>query len=556
MGLGEKLVEKGLINSTQLEQALQESRKTGIPLKQSILKLGFIDEEIVSHVQAEEVGLPFINLSDYLIDQQVLRRVPEEMARRYMLIPLFKIGSVLTVAMANPYDVMAIDEVRLQSGCEVEPVVSTQTAIQKAIDQYYGMTQTVDQIVKAIDLDSQVSLDKTDIQVLEKGVEEAPIVKLVNFILTRAIREGASDIHIEPEEASLEVRFRLDGALHQAESPPKHLQSAIISRIKVLAGMDIAEKRKPQDGRIKLKMEGREIDIRISTFPTAFGENVVLRLLDRSRILLGLDELGFSPEVLKQYQQLVVKPYGLILVTGPTGSGKTTSLYTTLNGMDYKTKHILTLEDPIEYHLKGIRQAQVNPKVGLTFASGLRSMLRQDPDVIMVGEIRDSETAEISIQAALTGHLVLATLHTNNAAGALTRLIDMEIEPFLVSSSVIGVLAQRLVRKVCERCKETFQPPQVLLEQLGLSKIETMQFHRGAGCRHCRSLGYNGRGGIFELLLMDEAIRRLVIERASTQEIQETAQQHGMKVLRQDGLAKAALGITTLEEVLHVTQDG
>ena len=555
MDLGEKLVEKGIIKTAQLEQALGESRKSGLPIKQILLKLKLVDENVIAQLQAEEMGIPFVELSDYIVDPETLKLIPEALARKHTLIPLFKIGNSLTVAMANPSDIMVIDEVRLKSQHEIETVSATPQAIGKAIDQYYGVTQGVDDLVKAIQLGKEIDLDQVDAQTLSRVVEEAPIIKLVNLLLTQAVRENASDIHIEPEETTLTIRFRVDGILHSIESPPKALQSAIISRIKVISGMDIAEKRKPQDGRIKIKIEGKEMDIRTATFPTIYGENVVLRLLDQGRILLGLDRLGFSQEVMAGYRHLISRPNGILLVTGPTGSGKTTTLYNTLNAMDRQTKNILTIEDPIEYHLAGIRQSQVNPKAGLTFASGLRSILRQDPDVIMVGEVRDIETAEVAIQSALTGHLVLSTLHTNSATGTLTRLLDMGIEPFLVSSSVIGILAQRFVRVICEKCKEPFTPPQELLERLKIPDSKGSQFFMGRGCRQCRSSGYSGRIAIFELLVIDDKLRHQILSKVSAQEVQKTAQESGMKTLREDGLRKAGTGMTTLEEVLNVTQE-
>ncbi|MBI1976395.1 MAG: type II secretion system ATPase GspE [Candidatus Omnitrophica bacterium] len=555
MGLGERLVEKGAINAAQLEQALQESRKTGLPIKQILLRLKLVNEETIGQLQAEELGVPFVDLSDYIIDQETLKLIPETVARKHMLIPLFKIGNSVTVAMANPADVVAIDEARLRTRHEIETVVATSQAIEKAIHQYYGVTQSVEDIVKSIDLGVKVNLEEADAQTLSRVAEEAPIIRLVNLLLTQAVREGASDIHIEPEENVLMIRLRVDGTLHAIEPPPKRLQSAIISRIKVISGMDIGERRKPQDGRIKIRIEGKEIDIRVSTFPTMYGENVVLRLLEQERILLGLDRLGFTPEILTQYQRLMTHPNGIILVTGPTGSGKTTTLYNTLNALDRETKNILTIEDPVEYHLNGIRQSQINLKAGLTFASGLRSLLRQDPDIIMVGEIRDTETAEVAIQAALTGHLVLSTLHTNSATGTLTRLLDMGIEPFLISSSVIGILAQRLVRRICEKCKEPFQPPADLLERLKIPVAQESRFFHGKGCRQCRSCGYSGRVAIFELLILEEQIRGQLMNRESAQKIQTLAQQAGMRTLREDGLRKAASGITTLEEVLNVTQE-
>jgi type IV pilus assembly protein PilB len=497
----------------------------------------------------------YIDLKDYLIDPEITKLIPEYLAKKYKAIPLFKIGDTLTVAMANPRDIMALDEIRMK--CKIpmiEPVLSTDKAIITAIDQYYGVAGSFDDVVKSID---RVNLppvtEGAETRVLAKAAEEAPVIKLVNLIFMRAIKEKASDIHIEPEEDKVRVRFRTDGILHEVMTTPKNLQSVILSRIKIISEMDIAETRKPQDGRIRLRMENRALDLRVSSFPTIHGENLVLRILDKSSVIFGLAELGFAEKDLKDFEKLIHLPYGIILVTGPTGSGKTTTLYSALTTINSIEKNIITVEDPVEYEIPLIRQTQVNPKAGLTFAAGLRSILRQDPDIVMVGEIRDKETADIAIQASLTGHLVFSTLHTNDAPSALTRLVDMEVEPFLISSSVVGILAQRLVRVICKGCKEKHAATGALLKELGLR--EGADFYRGKGCDDCKSSGYSGRIGIFEFLRMSDDIKKLIMSKASADEIRKKAVQEGMRTLRDDGLDKARRGVTTIEEVLRVTEE-
>jgi type IV pilus assembly protein PilB len=436
----------------------------------------------------------------------------------------------------------------------IEPVLSTEKAIMAAIEQYYSVAGGLDEVIKTVDK-SAVALTAAEPQLktLEKAAEEAPVVKLVNLLLTQAIKDKASDIHIEPEEDKVRVRFRIDGILHETSTAPKSLQSVITSRIKILSSMDIAETRKPQDGRIRLKMENKAIDMRVSSFPTIHGENLVLRVLDKSSVILGLGDLGFSEKDLKDFDKIIKQPYGIILVTGPTGSGKTTTLYSALYTINSMDKNIITVEDPVEYEMPLIRQTQVNPKAGLTFAAGLRSILRQDPDVVMVGEIRDKETADIAIQASLTGHLVFSTLHTNDAPSAVTRLIDMGVEPFLISSSVIGILAQRLVRKICPECKEKSAVPSEVAKQLGL-KGEAVFYH-GKGCKNCKASGYTGRIGIFEFLHVTEGIKKMIIGRASADDLKKKALEEGMKTLRVDGIDKVKLGMTTVEEILRVTEE-
>lgn len=555
--LGEAMVELGLITPEKLKKAKEEAERTKESLRHVLVRLGMVDEDAIISFIEEQMGIPRIDFSNYIIDLKVIDLIPESLARKYLLMPLFKIGDTLTIAMVDPMDIFAIDEVRLKTKCEVEPVIAAEKDLLKVFEQYYGSRGTMEDIVKSIDKEKLGLKEgvEPELKTLEGLVEEAPVVKLVNLIIMEAIKAGASDIHVEPEENSLRTRYRVDGVLHETTTPPKHLQSAVISRIKILSGMDIAERRVPQDGRFQLKVEGRQIDCRVSTIPTVYGENVVMRLLDLTNVLLGLKDLGFSADVLKSYEKLIHKPYGIILVTGPTGSGKTTTLYSSLSIINSPEKNIVTIEDPIEYRMEFVRQMQVNPKAGLTFANGLRSILRQDPDIIMVGEIRDLDTAEIAIQAALTGHLVLSTLHTNDAPGAVTRLVDMGVEPFLVASSVTAVLAQRLVRLICKDCKETYAPSEEILQDVGLAGAKNIKFYRGKGCDNCMNTGYRGRVGIFELMLPSDDIRALTVSKSSTTEIRHAALKDGMKTMQEDGIEKVKAGITTLEEVMRVTQE-
>ncbi|MBM3252386.1 MAG: type II secretion system protein GspE, partial [Candidatus Omnitrophica bacterium] len=427
------LIKKGIITQDQLAKAKEEAGKAGLSIEKALDKLGFISEVDIAQIMADSIGVPFMDLSDYLIDSEVIKLVPEATANKYKVVPLFKIGDTLTVAMADPLDVAAIDEIRIKGKVgTVEPVLATEEMIQKAIDQYYGAIGNVEELIKGLTKE-KLEAKTRGAQGLLEIAEDAPVIKLVNLIITQAVKDKASDIHIEPEEDKVRIRYRIDGVLHEIKDIPKHLQSALASRVKVMAQMDIAETRNAQDGRIQLKMENKNIDLRVSSFPTVHGENIVLRILDKTSVLLGLPELGFNNKDLKEFDKIIRHPNGIILVTGPTGSGKTTTLYAALSTINTMEKNIITIEDPVEYEIPLIRQTQVNPKAGLNFANGLRSIVRQDPDIIMVGEIRDKETAEIAIQASLTGHLVFSTLHTNDAAGALTRLLDMGIEPFLIS---------------------------------------------------------------------------------------------------------------------------
>ena len=547
------LVKKGILDNNQVSLAMEESKKTGMPIEKALEKLGFISETEIVQVLADSLGIPFMDLSDYLIDSEVIKLVPETIAKKYKAVPLFKIGDSLTVAMVDPQDVSAIDEIRKKSKMDaIEPVLSTADMIQRVIDQYYGAIGNAEELVKG--------LTKEKLEEKAKGrkglvglTEETSIIKLVNLIIMQAVKDRASDIHIEPEEDKVRIRYRIDGILHEAQNIPKHLQSALASRVKVMAEMDISEMRKPQDGRIQLKMESKNLDLRVSSFPTIQGENLVLRILDKSSVLLGLVELGFSNKDLKNFDKVIRQPNGIILVTGPTGSGKTTTLYAALSTINSMEKNIITIEDPVEYEIPLIRQTQVNPKAGLTFANGLRSILRQDPDIVMVGEIRDKETAEIAIRASLTGHLVFSTLHTNDAASALTRLLNMGIEPFLVSSSVVAILAQRLVRVICPKCKEKYIPSKEVLKDLKLT--QKAEFYRGKGCMKCKNTGFVGRIGIYELLVINEEIKNMITAKKSANDIKKMAISLGMSTLFDDGLGKLKSGTTTVEEMLRVVEE-
>ncbi|MCK5014687.1 MAG: Flp pilus assembly complex ATPase component TadA [Candidatus Omnitrophica bacterium] len=531
--LGEWLVERGIINQKAWEEAQAQEKVSAEPLRKVLIRMGLISEEDMVNFISQQMDIQRIDLSNYLIDSKIIDLVPELLARKYQMVPILKIGKSLTCAMVDPLNIFALDELRAKTGLTIEPAVATETEIKKALDESYTVKGSMDDVIKSMD-EQKVGVvqegEEIELSKLKGMVEEPPVIRLVNMMIMDAVGEGVSDIHIEPEEDKLSIRFRIDGVLRREKAPPKHFQSAIISRIKVLANLDIAERRKPQDGRFHIKMGNHAIDIRVSSVPTSYGENIVMRLLDSSSILFGLEQLGFTAAILKVFQGLLVRPNGIILVTGPTGSGKTSTLYAALNSINTPDKNIITIEDPVEYHLEGIRQIQVNPQVDLTFANGLRSILRQDPDVIMVGEIRDVETAEIAIQAALTGHLVFATLHTNDAPGAITRLVDMGVEPFLIASSVAGVVAQRLVRIFCKDCK-------------------------GKGCKNCHETGYRGRQAINELMCFDEDVRTLVMKKASSEEIRRVAITSGMKSLRDDGLDKVKSGVTSKEEVLRVTQE-
>lgn len=595
--LGQILINSNIISEEQLKQALNLQKKEGGRLGTNLVKLGYITEEKLVSFLSKQYGVPAINLNDQRIDPSVIKLVPYEIARKYLIIPIARVGATLTVAMADPSNVFAIDDVKFMTGYNVEVVVSSESSIMNAINTYYSRggdglitaTKSTSQIIQAKDytlseeeaentstitieevptvdveefdkivgtaLDTiDAAEDKDDAEIIKEV--EAPIVKLVNGIFINAIKAGASDIHIEPYENSLRVRYRVDGVMHTTMSLPTKIKNALTSRIKIMSKLDIAERRLPQDGRIKLKLgRNREIDFRVSTLPTLFGEKTVLRILDKSNLQIDLTKLGFEKKQLDDFMDAIEKPYGMVLVTGPTGSGKTTTLYSALNHLNKPGINIMTAEDPVEYNFMGINQVQVREEIGLTFASALRSFLRQDPDIIMVGEIRDFETAEIAVKAALTGHLVLSTLHTNDAPSTISRLLNMGIEPFLVSSSVILILAQRLSRKICSQCKEEEKVSPQALIKIGFSEEEanTIKCYRGKGCSACNNTGYKGRIALYEVMPISDEIRELILEGASANEIKKTAVRLGMKTLRMSGLSKVKDGITSIEEVLRVT---
>jgi len=549
----------GQLTESQIAALLQAPRESGESLVTSWVKSGAVSEEKLLEALAAALGLSFTRLTEQEIDASVRVKVPTKIVFQYNVMPMRLDNDTLLLAVNDPFDLAVAESVRLVANCRVQLVLSTQSDIAKALKRYYGVgAETLDELIQknVVDLDLDApAVTKDD---LEKGNQEASVVKFVNQIIAEAYKERATDIHLEPMENDLRIRYRVDGVLHQAPVPPqlKRFQPAIVSRIKVMSNMDIAERRLPQDGRINVRSGGAEIDVRVSTVPTAHGESVSLRLLTRSNLFLGLDRLGLGSEDEKLVRKLVEIPHGIIMVTGPTGSGKSTSLYAFLSTINSIDQRIITIEDPVEYELPGVNQIQVKPEIGLTFASGLRHILRQDPDVIMVGEIRDKETAEIAIRAALTGHLVFSTLHTNDAAGAVTRLLDMGIEPFLVSSSVEALIAQRLVRSICTDCKEEYTPDPELLKEVGFpSDGGPVRLWRGRGCEKCRFTGFRGRVGMYEILILREYLRPLIIERAASSSIKAAAVAKGMRTLRDDGWAKVKAGVTSLEEVARVTQE-
>ncbi|SJZ86373.1 GspE/PulE family protein [Selenihalanaerobacter shriftii] len=555
--LGDILVEVGLITKEELNKALDKQRGSGEKRLGQVLKdMGLVTEDQVMGALEHQLGIPQVDLKKFIIDTDIVKLIPKALAERHMAIPIRQKNDILTVAMEDPLDVLAIDDIRLKTDYEVVPVIASKEEIRYAIDQYFSNEKMINEFIK--DVNATKDTDGQDIEVdkLQEMVEEAPVVKLVNNIILEGIELRASDIHIEPQEAEVRIRYRIDGILHNEMTVPKHTHSAFVSRIKIMADMDIAERRIPQDGRIQMIVKDKEVDLRVSILPTVKGEKVVIRILDKSNLMLDVDELGFLEEHKKQFKEMIHSPHGILLITGPTGSGKTTTLYSALSSLDTDSENIITVEDPVEYRLDGINQVQTNPKAGLTFASGLRSILRQDPNIVMVGEIRDKETAKIAINAALTGHLVLSTLHTNEASGALTRLIDMGIEPFLVASSVIGVIAQRLVRKICDECiseEENILVDSRLEEYLGNGR-DSITLKHGSGCRECNETGYRGRTAIHEMLKINDKVKRLIVNKASAADIEEAAKADGMITLETCGLEKANQGITTLEEVMRVTK--
>jgi len=554
--IGDILIEQGLITSQQLKEAL-EMQKNGNKkrLGEIFVEIGAISREELYGILQFIYETEYINLSNYVIDPEVISLISEKAALRFKLIPLSKSDDELVIAMANPLDVYAIDFVRDHTKIKrIKSLLASEEDVLNAITNYYELGEYDDIIEKlGTEVVFKEDEEEEDSKKLEAISKEAPIIQLVNMLIVQGVKDRASDIHIEPNEKGLLIRFRVDGMLHDIRALPNTIKSAVVSRIKILAKMDIAERRLPQDGRFQVKFGTREVDLRVSTIPTVLGEKVVLRLLDKSKGLIKLEQLGFVPEQLDEFKSIISKSYGIILLTGPTGSGKTTTLYAALNQVNSKDKNIITVEDPVEYKLDRVNQIQIKPKINLTFANTLRSILRQDPDIIMVGEIRDAETAQIAVQAALTGHLVFSTLHTNDAASALTRLIDMDVETFLISSSVIGVIAQRLVRVICEKCKEEYKPGKDVISGLNIkSNPNNAKLYRGTGCSFCKNTGYYGRTSIYETIVLDEEIRALIISKASSNIIKDAAIKKGMKTLKDSGLEKVLQGITTIEEVLRV----
>ena len=554
--LGEILKEKGVINEPKLQEVLREGKRTNTRIGRVLVNLGYATEEDIASALAEQFQIPSVMLSRSILDASIVKIIPETLARRYVIIPVSLEGNTLSVAMIDPLNVFAMDELKKLTKYEIKPLVTTDTEISKAINQYYGAEASLDEIAKKA---AGVELLKGEAEApekLEKIATESSIVQLVNMLMTRAVNDNASDIHIEPDEDALRVRVRIDGVLTEGASFPLKLHPAVISRVKILGELDIAEKRLPQDGRFIVKMGARDIDVRVSTLPTIFGEKVVLRLLDKSVLTLEIEHLTPLPDTLEILKKVIRRPYGMLIITGPTGSGKTTTAYTLLSLLNTIDKNLVTVEDPVEYHLKRINQVQVNPKVGVTFASALRHILRQDPDIVMIGEIRDKETAEIAIHAALTGHFVISTLHTNDAAGTITRLLNMGVEPYLVSSAVTALVSQRLVRRICEDCKARYDAAPKMLEDLGVKFPEgkTPHFYRGAGCPACKGGGLKGRLGIYEVMVLDDDIRSLILAKADANTILESAKKRGFKPLRVQGIRAALAGFTTIEEVLQATQ--
>ncbi|MGA2354892.1 MAG: type IV-A pilus assembly ATPase PilB [Terriglobales bacterium] len=566
--LGDLLVKEKVITPEQLEQATKLQKESHTRLASALVKLGFLSDEDVTNFLSRQYGVPAINLSYFEIDPAVVKLIPFETAKRYQILPLSRVGASLTIAMVDPTNVFAMDDIKFMTGFNIEPVVASESSIIVGIDKAYGTSkeeeleqvmQSMNDMGEAADVEVQAEQQEVELKELEKAADEAPIVKLVNLVLTDAVKRGASDIHMEPYEKEFRVRFRIDGVLQLIMNPPLKLKDAITSRLKIMAKLDISEKRLPQDGRIMLKMQiggkKKQLDFRVSTLPTLWGEKIVLRLLDKENLRLDMTKLGFEQESLTKFQKAILKPYGMVLVTGPTGSGKTNTLYSSISQLNQVDTNIMTAEDPVEFQLGGVNQVQMKEQIGLNFATALRAFLRQDPNIILVGEIRDFETAEIAIKAALTGHLVLSTLHTNGAPETITRLMNMGIEPFLVATSVHLICAQRLIRRVCKDCAEPVEMPVQALIDEGFTPEEakTVQIMKGKGCTTCNKTGYKGRTGLYEVMEVDDEIRELVLVGASSLELKKKAIERGMITLRRSGLIKVAAGWTTLEEVARET---
>jgi type IV pilus assembly protein PilB len=566
--LGELLVKSGRINPAQLQEALNLQKDQGGRLGTNLIKLGYLTDRQLVDALSQHFKVPSVDLSAMEIDEAVTKIIPADIARKYTIFPVAKTGATVTVAMIDPTNVFAMDDVKFMTGYKVEPVVASETAIRAAIDRYYGSTHAIElkKVMEDLsegeaggDLELLDEEEELDLATLEEESEQAPVVKLVNLILTDAIKRGASDIHIEPYEKDYRVRYRIDGLLYEMMRPPLKLKEAITSRVKIMARLDIAEKRLPQDGRIKIKTKvsgkAKDLDYRVSVLPTLFGEKIVMRLLDKDKLMLDMTKLGFEVDSLRRFEQAIMRPYGMVLVTGPTGSGKTNTLYSALSRINTPEVNIMTAEDPVEFNLAGINQVQMREQIGLNFAAALRSFLRQDPNIILVGEIRDFETAEVAIKAAMTGHLVLSTLHTNDAPSSINRLMNMGIEPFLVATSVHLVVAQRLVRRICTFCKEPMELPPPVLVSSGFSEAEsrTLKLFKGRGCERCNNTGYKGRVGLYEVMEIEDELRELILSGASSFELRQKALQTGMMSLRMSGLQKIRDGLTTVEEVVRET---
>jgi type IV pilus assembly protein PilB len=552
--LGDMLIKAGLLTDELLKQALQDQSRVNLKLGQYLVRKGLVGEYNLVETLSKQLNIDKYNTDQYPFDPSLSQLIPVEYAQKYQLAPIRKKGRLLTIATADPLDINALDTIERMTNCEVEPSVGTEREINQLISNLYGTQSGMGTALEDLEIDARVEKSNEqdeDVQVasLQDMAGEAPVIRLVNTIFTQAIREGASDIHISPQQNTVQVRFRMDGKLHDVQAPRKSSFLAIVARIKILANMDITISRVTQDGRFTLKMDRKEINVRVSSIPTIYGENLVLRLLDTSGSVYTLDGLGMIASDIDKIRSIINKPYGMILSTGPTGSGKSTSIYAILNELNRPDSNIMTLEDPVEYRIDNIRQVQLNRKAGMTFASGLRTILRQDPDIIMLGEIRDPETAAVAVQAAQTGHRLLSTVHTNDAAGAISRFIDMNVEPFLISSVLLASFAQRLVRTICPYCKENYQPPKEALKAVGLDGAEDANFQRGKGCNQCMNTGYKGRTGVFEVLINDEMVQRMILERRPAQEITWEAKKSGrLRTLQEDAASKVLLGITTLEE--------
>lgn len=543
--LGELVVEAGLITEEQLQQALQEQKQLNMRLGDVLISRGYITDQQRIEILEFQLGIPHVQLFRQKVDPKVIGMIPQKLVEKHKVLPLRTEGNKLFVAMDDPLDYFAIDELRMVTGMRIEPVIALKDELQRAINRYYGMQESVEQVMQNIQM-SEIG------EAAPEEDENSPVVKTVNQIILQAVRSGASDIHIDPQEDALRIRYRVDGVMRTEQSLPPSMQSVIVARIKVLANMNVAERRLPQDGRVEIDVDFRKVDLRISTLPTIHGEKVVMRILDMNNLLTEIEKLGFSEHNLQLFQRGIDSPYGIVFITGPTGSGKTTTLYAALSRLNSDEVNIITIEDPVEYQMQGINQMQVNHQTGLTFARGLRSILRQDPNIVMVGEIRDAETAEIAVRAAMTGHLVLSTLHSNNAVNAITRLIDMGVEPFLVASSLRCVVAQRLVRKVCPHCAKEYEPSPKERETFAEYGIAVDKLRRGEGCGECSRTGYQGRLAIHEVLLCDDVLRGMILDRLSDSEYRKYASQIGLVPMLADGLAKAAQGLTTLTEIFRV----